>query len=532
MKSRLTTIVLGVLLVGLVLGSAILGQFLLLGRGKTPSTWAYVVTFAGYGFALGFIGLIVFKHLENLKNTPPFGELSGPSETQLVSSKDVQFTVYRPGEVRPETWYPLLAFAHLREKPIDGPTDEPDPFREVKLQAQKILSEQFDHYRDTTQDSAQPIPAAGIITFLPEMPGVEFNPPRRSFLWHEAVHREEFRLRASAEAVGRIAVGRMSVFAGSILVAEISLSLRVNNEASETFRKEQLQADSGGPYRKIFASYSHWDAAIVEQFENYAKALGDDYVRDVVHLRAGEQWDDRLGKMIADADVFQLFWSRNSMHSRFVTQEWEHALSLNRNNFIRPVYWEVPMPQNEAEGLPPEHLRRIHFQRILIPPASYGQIQGVPQPKNIRSRSPLDWLATKVLILTVPLIASSLAAWKSGGFRYRRVMPFMNPTSFGQNGQTLKMMVMATGIICLCASSLLLIPGLRHWSQKTRKGWSRHIGLILCSAFSLLLIIKSLVHLVQNPYFALLNLQFELPILLAFWLAYVWVRWVVLRLIK
>ena len=529
MKSRLITIVLGVLLVGLVLGSAILGQFLLLGRGKTPSTWAYVVTFAGYGFALGFIGLIVFKHLENLKNTPPFGELSGPSETQLVSSKDVQFTVYRPGEVRPETWYPLLAFAHLREKPIDGPTDEPDPLREVQRQAQKILSEQFDHYQDTTQDSAQPIPAAGIITFLPEMPGVEFNPPRRSFLWHEAVHREEFRLRASAEAVGRIASGRISVFAGSILVAEISLSFRVNDEAPATYREEQLQAGSGGPYRKIFASYSHWDAPIVEQFENYAKALGDDYLRDVIHLRTGEQWDDRLGKMINDADVFQLFWSRNSMYSSFVKQEWEHALALERNHFIRPVYWEMPMPQNEAEGLPPEPLKRIHFQRIQLPLLSDGRRQFVLEPSKKRSRSPLDWPITKVLIIALPLIVGTLTFLGEGGIRMY-MDPFPPPGLRKLILQNLKIIFMQAVIFCSMASSPFFIPGLRRWILKSRKGWARHIGLFLCSTLTILIIMKSLSRLSKvSQVFVLI---FDLNEIISIWLSYIWVRWVVLRLIK
>ena len=56
-----------------------------------------------------------------------------------------------------------------------------------------------------------------------------------------------------------------------------------------------------------------------------------------------------LGKLAGPSlrgpfDVFQLFWSSNSMHSDFVRQEWEHALRLNRPHFIRPTYWEEPMP--------------------------------------------------------------------------------------------------------------------------------------------------------------------------------------------
>lgn len=69
--------------------------------------------------------------------------------------------------------------------------------------------------------------------------------------------------------------------------------------------------------------------------------------------------------MIDEADVFQLFWSSNSMRSAFVRQEWEHALALRRPSFVRPVYWEEPLPEDPEEGLPPDELRRLHFQRIV-----------------------------------------------------------------------------------------------------------------------------------------------------------------------
>jgi polar amino acid transport system substrate-binding protein len=54
------------------------------------------------------------------------------------------------------------------------------------------------------------------------------------------------------------------------------------------------------------------------------------------------------------------------MHSPFVKREWEHALSLRRRNFIRPCYWESPLPACPEKGLPPEELRRLHFQRIPV----------------------------------------------------------------------------------------------------------------------------------------------------------------------
>ena len=72
-------------------------------------------------------------------------------------------------------------------------------------------------------------------------------------------------------------------------------------------------------------------------------------------------------ELIDEADVFQLFWSTNSMHSEQVRQEWEHALTLDRPNFIRPTYWEQPMPRSAIPLLPPEPLRQLHFHALSAP---------------------------------------------------------------------------------------------------------------------------------------------------------------------
>jgi hypothetical protein len=281
------------------------------------------------------------------------------------ADENVQFTVYRPREVAPDCWYPLVAFAHLAAKPAGAPPHEPEPVKEVERQARAVLGERLaQDYRPVTQDAPQAVPREATLTFVPDVPGVEFNPPSRNFRWTESVHREEFRLRAGAGLAGQTARGRLSVFLGDILLADVLLAIPVNRSAAPPTPGGAHEVEQSRPYRKIFASYSHRDAHIVEQFEHLARALGDVYLRDWQHLRAGEVWNDRLRAMIEEADVFQLFWSRNAMESAYVRQEWEHALSLNRPHFVRPTYWEEPLPGDPARKLPPEELLRLHFQRI------------------------------------------------------------------------------------------------------------------------------------------------------------------------
>lgn len=296
--------------------------------------------------------------------SPPRAAERPPEPAPPRVDENVRFAVYRPQVVRPAEWYTMLAFAHLAERPDDAPPDQPDPEEQVRRQVKQLLGAQAKDYQPATRDARQGIPRGGELTFLPEVPGVEFNPPQRRFLWQEAVHREEFRLRAGTELDGQTAKGRMTVFLGGILVADVPLTLRVSAAHRPASAADLEPGGSARRYRKIFASYSHKDLEVVRQFEAFMRTLGDEYLRDWTHLRTGEVWNDRLFELIREADVFQLFWSWNAMHSPFVRQEWEYALSLNRPNFVRPTYWEDPMPASAPDGLPPPELTRIQFQRL------------------------------------------------------------------------------------------------------------------------------------------------------------------------
>jgi actin-like ATPase involved in cell morphogenesis len=288
--------------------------------------------------------------------------VSTPKQRRI--DQNVQFTVYRPQIIPPNIWHPLLAFAHLSARRPDASPNEAEPLEEVRRQASQALGQQLQNYQPMTQDSNAGIPQESEITFFPEIPGIEFNPSRAAFLWLESVHRQDFRMRAQVELDGKTARGRLTVFLGVRLIADVPLAIRVDSQAAQCIPAPVPEAVTASPYRKVFASYSHQDLPIVVQYEDLCRSLGDDYLRDHVTLRSGEIWSERLAGMIREADIFQLFWSRNSMRSKFVHQEWDHALSLNRRNFVRPVYWETPLPEDKEAGLPPEKLRQLQFHLI------------------------------------------------------------------------------------------------------------------------------------------------------------------------
>jgi hypothetical protein len=91
-------------------------------------------------------------------------------------------------------------------------------------------------------------------------------------------------------------------------------------------------------------------------------------------------------ELIREADVFQLFWSTNSMRSPFVRQEWEFAVELQHRSekdayFVRPTYWQEPLPADSASDLPPASLRQLHFQRL-------GAVRETPPPPSAPAEIP------------------------------------------------------------------------------------------------------------------------------------------------
>jgi serine/threonine protein kinase len=312
-------------------------------------------------------------------NVPPQGASANvpPPTTEPVSrpapivDENVQFTVFRPRAIEPEVPYSILIYAHLAERAPDAPANSPDPKAVVEQQAREVLGNAFQAYADTVEDSQQAIPRNGVLTFVPDFPGLAVAPPQLMLLWRGPVHQLEFSLTAGRELEGRTIRGNVRVYLGVILLAELNIAISVNTAKARQYANEPSAPDPMPTYRKIFASYSHRDEAIVQQFEQLVVAFGDEYLRDVRDIRAGEKWNARLQELIREADVFQLFWSKNSMKSQFVKDEWNYALSLNKLNFIRPTFWEEPMPEDKQSGLPPAALLELQFKRvpIYVPPS-------------------------------------------------------------------------------------------------------------------------------------------------------------------
>ncbi len=268
-----------------------------------------------------------------------------PVETSesSASAEPVRFSAWYPKEAAPHVWIPLRAYV-FRLNAADA----------VTADAAQSLDKQLDEYRPVTGDSLTPLSEGALITATPELPGFQFNPPSASVAFYEDWHSLPFKLRATDAPEEQASNGRITFTVEGVIVADLLMSIFVTATATSAVTAPASAA--ADPYDAVFCSYSHKDTAIVERLERAYKALGFEYLRDVTTLRSGEEWNARLLALIDEADIFQLFWSNSAATSKYVQQEWEYALSLGRSGaFIRPVYWEQPMPKT------PEALGKLHF---------------------------------------------------------------------------------------------------------------------------------------------------------------------------
>ena len=291
---------------------------------------------------------------------PPVAEESPPAmdwlaeeaepEPETEAAGAVEFAAYYPPEVKPDDWQPLKAYIYKE-----------DAYLVVVADAQAQFGPR-DDIRETVAAALQPVPDDALVTAIPDVPGLEFDPPQASARFRKDWRRFDFEFRAVDAPLNESADGRITFFVEGVIVADVKLSVYVSRRAGH--RVAAPQQAVAKPYQAVFCSYSHKDTLVVERVERSSRMHFTKFLRDVHTLRSGERWNDRLLELIDEADIFQLFWSKPASDSPYVKQEWQYALALRETGakdryFIRPVRWEEPM-----SAAPPAELADLHFDLI------------------------------------------------------------------------------------------------------------------------------------------------------------------------
>jgi hypothetical protein len=268
-----------------------------------------------------------------------------PAAEEPVGER-LSFTAAYPPEIPSEAWQTLVVVLHV-----------PHAQAEVASLLARRAPEIGDDPAQSSTSASVPVRRGSTITLVPMVGGVEFNPPRLDVSWHEDVQDSMFRMRTSASA-GTPLFGAVEVQLEGLPIAMVPVAMRVVPVGSSTAPPQVTQR--AGVLDRIFVSYSRRDTTVVEACANFYRALGVQILMDTHDLRGGQDWRESLHNMINQADLFQLYWSQNSAGSSEVEHEWRYARGLTSkgSSFIRPLYWDSPMPE------PPAELSTIHFSKV------------------------------------------------------------------------------------------------------------------------------------------------------------------------
>lgn len=294
--------------------------------------------------------------------TPALYCRAGRAAASIVprADADVRFTVARPPALRATRWETMLVMAH-RGGPYVGDRGETiDPQRQVAARIHTLFADTTP--QTTTVGATAGVPRGTDLLVEADVPGVEHVVFGSPATWRGDLAEVLVQLRAPTHLLGAAVDGWVRVFSGPLLLAESAV--RFDVVAADASAAAGAAPHQMRPFRRIFPCFSPDDVALVTAVAAYAEASGDEYVRGVLRHDPAAP-DDWMVPAIAEADVFQLFWSTSSMRSERCRRLWEAALATGRSNFVKPLYWERPMPQ--TSDLPPPALRALPFVAVPAP---------------------------------------------------------------------------------------------------------------------------------------------------------------------
>jgi hypothetical protein len=298
----------------------------------------------------------------------------------VKADEKVAFTAGCPQVVEADEWNPLDVYVHLPELQEEATRRV---LKRAALERREIA---------VTQAASVGITRNALLTFTPQLGGALFNPPSQEILWIEELQEILFRacLPASMEIEPRVGWIDVHVRTTSVplLVARIPITMRIRRPG-ESADMTSLKVASARPFERIFTSYSSTDSRLVEACVEAYEALGIYVYLDKQSLRSstGLEWLPLLKGQIEKSDLMQLYWSKAAAASRYVEEEWRHALTLQKSfkgpGFILPVSWGTDGPKLPTELA---HLQCKHLDAALWRGAAAGPTVATPSDARASTR--------------------------------------------------------------------------------------------------------------------------------------------------
>jgi HEAT repeat protein len=274
------------------------------------------------------------------RKTLPSDWVGSPAVAEPITDA-VRFSVTAPIAVRPAQSFVLDVWAH-------GPHAD----AEIVATAQDWYGAPRIHHRSKGPVA---LPRGAQMNVFLELSDLIVEAPVDTLLWMGSTANCSFESRVPSEAAPGMRTGTAHIYLGGLKIARLHFEIEIAASQSATVADLILSARR---VRSAFASYASEDsAAVLARIQGMLKLLPElDIFLDVVSLRSGERWRERIEQEIPARDIFYLFWSLAASRSEWVDAEWRLALSLRGLEYIDPV----PLVSPSLVPPPPE-LAALHF---------------------------------------------------------------------------------------------------------------------------------------------------------------------------
>jgi len=262
-----------------------------------------------------------------------------------------KFSIASPEIISPNFWSPVNIFIYLKD------------YKDLVLkEIQRLQNSMSVDYTQISSEFSKTIADGTAIRVMLSSELLQINPKKITIYWHEPYNRLSFRIiPINKDRKVYTAFLNVDISADDLPISSIRIPITVNSDITR-IPVEPIMNEAQW-YEDIFASYAREDLGIVKHLKKRYAALGLYMFIDLEDLRSGALWRPELFKRIDNSDLFQLFWSNYAQQSEYVTIEWEHALraqEIKGGRFIRPVYWEDPIPDI------PKKLEEFNFRRLIF----------------------------------------------------------------------------------------------------------------------------------------------------------------------
>ncbi|MFX0132606.1 MAG: toll/interleukin-1 receptor domain-containing protein [Candidatus Hodarchaeota archaeon] len=206
------------------------------------------------------------------------------------------------------------------------------------------------HYKEPIQ-----ISRGNILTVEMKIEELILKNPHEIILWDGEIGKASFNVMVPINTYRGAKNGYVLIRINGMQIAKICFVINIGKQK----QNDEILPIEEKYYESAFFSYAHEDASTVLHYFGGMKKVRLNLTvnMDIMSLRSGDKFREKINELILCSDIFFLFWSIAASKSQWVEREWKYALINKGIDFIEPIPLEPPL-----KAPPPKELAdHIHF---------------------------------------------------------------------------------------------------------------------------------------------------------------------------